>query len=703
MGAIWGIHRSDRELVSPRLIARMGDALAWLGDAEPEEWSGPRCGLGARRFIGARAESDRTSQYRRRLSDGELIVAADARIDHRDDLIARCGIDPRSAREATSEDLIRAVVRSRGIEGLELLEGDFTFVLYDRREERLVCMQSPYPSQPLYYFQQSGSFQQSSSLEQGGFFAFATRVAAFFEVEGFEKRLDVVEFAARLVPGLARLAPDRTCFQGVRALPAGHILIVDARGEVTVRRWWPTADSFPIDRSLDRDWAEGLRATISTAVRDRIQGLDPVACFLSGGLDSSTISGIARGITRADGIRAFGVASVLGSDAIAAGWRDEREFIDLAAQRFDLDIVRVTPPDHPSPFEILPVVFDAVEHPIGFREYLYAALFGAVRGGGATHVLDGVGGELGPSHFGRGYYARLAAQGSWVRLLRELRAYAARREASIARMLYREILAPFVRTAKLRWGWAAKGAAGRVLADLPLRAGDFPRSGIEPRLEEYTSSQRRWGGTLDLRADLEWAARRFQWPTNEFAARFGVRSLFPFLDARVMQASASILAHAAREDGWRRLPIRRAAEGILPPEIQWRSSKGPFSPDYARRVCGSLDDARAILESARSGEAGEMLDLDLIGRWIEEMRMDEKRSDPSRRARANASTRPRNGNLDSGDEGPAGRESQKVKRLHRAIIGVAYLDWFESFGTRAGSRSSSSHLAQIEISRTAPA
>jgi hypothetical protein len=45
-------------------------------------------------------------------------------------------------------------------------------------------------------------------------------------------------------------------------------------------------------------------------------------------------------------------------------------------------------------------------------------------------------------------------------------------------------------------------------------------------------------------------------------------------------------------DGFHRYPIRRALEGILPPKIQWRTSKSPFSPDYARRYEEQLPKAR---------------------------------------------------------------------------------------------------------------
>ena len=50
-------------------------------------------------------------------------------------------------------------------------------------------------------------------------------------------------------------------------------------------------------------------------------------------------------------------------------------------------------------------------------------------------------------------------------------------------------------------------------------------------------------------------------------------------------------------DGYQRYPIRAALDGILPPRIQWRTDKKPFSPDYLVRYNAQLGIAREFVSA----------------------------------------------------------------------------------------------------------
>jgi asparagine synthase (glutamine-hydrolysing) len=90
------------------------------------------------------------------------------------------------------------------------------------------------------------------------------------------------------------LPDDGTPFAGIRQLPAGHMMVVDPGG-VRIRRYWdmdyPPAAPLPARR--DEEYAEPLRAALEEAVTLRLRADVPVGCFLSGGLDSSSVLGIA--------------------------------------------------------------------------------------------------------------------------------------------------------------------------------------------------------------------------------------------------------------------------------------------------------------------------------------------------------------------------------------------------------------------------
>ena len=104
--------------------------------------------------------------------------------------------------------------------------------------------------------------------------------------------------------------PARTLFGGVRQVPPGHYLEASG-GDVRLVRWWdldyPPADgAAPWGEPEEVDAAERLRAALDEAVRLRLRADVPVGCYLSGGLDSSAVLGLAA--RHAGRLKAFTVA-----------------------------------------------------------------------------------------------------------------------------------------------------------------------------------------------------------------------------------------------------------------------------------------------------------------------------------------------------------------------------------------------------------
>src|ERR1700682_2019430 len=86
----------------------------------------------------------------------------------------------------------------------------------------------------------------------------------------------------------------RTIFKGVLRLPAGHCAKFE-QGHLTVTRWWNPVfveDQSPPFAAL----RDEFRSLLRDCVRRQIDG-NRIACFLSGGTDSSTLAGIAAEVT----------------------------------------------------------------------------------------------------------------------------------------------------------------------------------------------------------------------------------------------------------------------------------------------------------------------------------------------------------------------------------------------------------------------
>src|SRR5690606_16407472 len=111
--------------------------------------------------------------------------------------------------------------------------------------------------------------------------------------------------------------------------------------------------------------------------------------------------------------------------------------------------------------------------------------------------------------------------------------------------------------------------------DLAARVGLYERreSSEFERANEFDSDRdehyfRLNGGTLSRVLEL----------IDLTGAVFGVESHYPFTDKRLIEYCYGIPASQKLNQGWSRYVLRRAMEGILPPEIQWRSAKSNLGP-----------------------------------------------------------------------------------------------------------------------------
>jgi asparagine synthase (glutamine-hydrolysing) len=96
----------------------------------------------------------------------------------------------------------------------------------------------------------------------------------------------------------------RSAFEGIHALPPGHLMIIDAEHD-RITRYWDWDFSNPQTWKAGRhDHTEELRALLEDSVRLQLRSDVPVGTYLSGGLDSSAIAGITQRITRQP-LRAF--------------------------------------------------------------------------------------------------------------------------------------------------------------------------------------------------------------------------------------------------------------------------------------------------------------------------------------------------------------------------------------------------------------
>ncbi len=180
-----------------------------------------------------------------------------------------------------------------GTQCLHHLRGEFAFVLWDERNELLLAARDRFGIKPLYYSNYQNTLYLASEIKA----LLAAGVPSAWDDEAFWQT----------ERGL--LAPDRTLFANIYQVPSGHFLIASRSG-IKLQRYWDfdyplINDSF--SQKTPSDYIEQLRYTLDEAVKLRLRADVPVGCYLSGGLDSSTVLGIAAKHS-AEPVQAFTLA-----------------------------------------------------------------------------------------------------------------------------------------------------------------------------------------------------------------------------------------------------------------------------------------------------------------------------------------------------------------------------------------------------------
>jgi asparagine synthase (glutamine-hydrolysing) len=191
-------------------------------------------------------------------------------------------LERRGHRLATDADteVIVHLYEDYGPACVEHLNGQFAFALWDERARSLFIARDRLGIRPLYYTVQDGAF------------IFASEIKALLADPRVPARLDPVALD-QIFTFWSPLSP-RTAFQDIHTLPPGHWLLVGPDGEIQVERYWdldfPQVQTTP-RRSLD-DYARQLRELLVDATQIRLRADVPVGAYLSGGLDSSTITAL---------------------------------------------------------------------------------------------------------------------------------------------------------------------------------------------------------------------------------------------------------------------------------------------------------------------------------------------------------------------------------------------------------------------------
>jgi asparagine synthase (glutamine-hydrolysing) len=169
-----------------------------------------------------------------------------------------------------------------GITLLPRLKGMFSFAVLDRENATVLLARDPFGIKPLYYFQGRDRV------------VFASEIAPLLNFPGISRRADA-QTVYEFLSGVFGEHSNRTFFQDVKQLPAAHYFLIScfAPGTAAPVRYWEVQRK-PADGISPEQSSSRFRELFEKSVDLHLRSDVPVGISLSGGMDSSAITAVAR-------------------------------------------------------------------------------------------------------------------------------------------------------------------------------------------------------------------------------------------------------------------------------------------------------------------------------------------------------------------------------------------------------------------------
>lgn len=211
----------------------------------------------------------------------------------------RADLTARGARFNSKSDseIVLHLFERYGLEDtLKELRGEFAFGLFDAKDESLYLVRDRFGIKPLYWTETEHGVVFGSELKV--LFAHPD-VKREFSAEGLYHQLIQV------------MVPGSTAFERINQVQPGYVVKLQRKnGKVvaTEHKYWdvdfPPEESYPGADVDEESYIEGVRAKLLEAVQHRMTADVPVGCYLSGGIDSCAILGLASASTQTS-VKAF--------------------------------------------------------------------------------------------------------------------------------------------------------------------------------------------------------------------------------------------------------------------------------------------------------------------------------------------------------------------------------------------------------------
>jgi len=358
------------ESCSRSALTQMRQSLHHRGpDDEGEHWPiGGSLGLGHQRL----SVIDLSAAGRQPMTDGDrLSLTYNGELYNykalRDELIRK----GHSFHTETDSEVILRSYREWGTKCVDRFDGMFAIAIFDSDMRSVFLARDRAGEKPLYYWHDNRQF------------LFASEIKALLASQQIDAVCDIEAFVHYLTYGYA---PSAGCMlRGIKKVPPGHALLFQLEtGELRQWCYWQLPEGSSSHGGGVDDYVDRLQQLLRNSVKERLVADVPVGILLSGGLDSSLITGAAAEAA-AGPVRTFTVSFP------GAGSFDEREHARLIARHFGTDHSELSA--DAADIELLGDMARQFDEPVGDPSAIPTYLVSKEIRRNATVALGGDGGD----------------------------------------------------------------------------------------------------------------------------------------------------------------------------------------------------------------------------------------------------------------------------------------------------------------------
>ncbi|HEY4283103.1 MAG TPA: asparagine synthase (glutamine-hydrolyzing) [Chthoniobacterales bacterium] len=373
MCGIAGLLELDGAPASASLTQRMIDMVRHRGPDGDAVWTENSVGLGHRRLaiidLSPGGVQPMTS------ANGRYVITYNGELYNFRELRKELEAIGHTFRTRSDTEVLLAAFVQWNTEAFVRFNGMFALAIYDREERSLLLARDRFGVKPLYF------------AHAGSTFLFGSEIKALLGNPKLKAEIDPAALVEYLT--FQNFFTEKTLFRGCQLLPAGTWMRIAANGATQAARYWDFAFSEPATARSEAAYLDDLDQLFRQAVRNQLVADVPVQSYLSGGMDSGSITAVAA--SQMKDLRTFTIGFDLSSASGMELGFDERSRAEFMSARFKTehyemvlkagDMERVMPE----------VVYHVEEPRVGqcYPNYFAAKLAGKF----GKVVLSGAGGD----------------------------------------------------------------------------------------------------------------------------------------------------------------------------------------------------------------------------------------------------------------------------------------------------------------------